>query len=104
MKTFDCGCTFDVDENGNPIFVPDIQQIPLDCSATWEMIGQGNTKGVFQLESQLGRSMAKQVGPNNMNELSDLIAIIRPGCMEAIVEGKSLTQHYIDRKHRRDPV
>ena len=104
MKTFDCGCTFAADQNGNPIFVPDIQQIPLDCNATWEMIGHGNTKGVFQLESQLGRSMAKQVGPNNMNELSDLIAIIRPGCMEAIVEGKSLTQHYIDRKHRRDPV
>ena len=63
-----------------------------------------STKGVFQLESQLGRSMAERVKPRNMEQLSDLIAIIRPGCMEAIVDGKSLTNHYIDRKHHTDPV
>jgi len=39
-----------------------------------------------------------------MEQLSDLVAIIRPGCMEAIVDGKSLTNHYIDRKHGVDPV
>jgi DNA polymerase III alpha subunit len=39
-----------------------------------------------------------------MEELSDLIAIMRPGCLEAMVKGKSLTMHYIDRKHFREPV
>ena len=104
MKHFPCGCSFDTDAAGNILYSPDITRLSLDCSATWSMICQGNTKGVFQLESQLGRSMAAQTQPTNMQELSDLIAIIRPGCMEAMVNGKSLTNHYIDRKHRRDAV
>jgi len=102
-KQFACGCSFDVVDN-HIIYNPDIEKLPLECSDTWNLICEGNTKGVFQLESQLGRSMAERVKPTNVEELSDLIAIIRPGCMEAIVDGKSLTQHYIDRKHNIDPV
>ncbi|HAT67391.1 MAG TPA: hypothetical protein DCS66_22820, partial [Flavobacteriaceae bacterium] len=76
------------------MYEPNIEKLPLNCQATWDLICDGNTKGVFQLESQLGRSMAERAKPHNIEELSDLIAIIRPGCMEAIVDGKSLTQHY----------
>ena len=103
MKTFACGCKFDV-VNDHIIYNPNIEQLSLDCKATWDLICDGNTKGVFQLESQLGRSMSERVKPRNMEQLSDLVAIIRPGCMEAIVDGKSLTNHYIDRKHKVDPV
>lgn len=103
MRRYDCGCEFHEGENGL-IFDPEITSIPLNCSATWDLICEGNTKGVFQLESQLGRSLAKQTKPRNMEELSDLIAIMRPGCLEAMVKGKSLTMHYIDRKHFREPV
>ena len=103
MKTFACGCKFDV-VNDHIVYNPNIEQLPLDCGDTWDLICEGNTKGVFQLESQLGRSMAERVKPRNMEQLSDLVAIIRPGCMEAIVDGKSLTNHYIDRKHGVDPV
>ena len=101
MRYYDCGCSFEEHDKG-VIFNPDITSIPLDCSATWDLICEGNTKGVFQLESQLGRSLAKQTKPTNMEELSDLIAIMRPGCLEAMVKGKSLTMHYIDRKHSRE--
>ena len=104
MKKFSCGCSFETDAAGSVIFSPDITQLPLSCDATWNMISEGNTKGVFQLESQLGRSMSSQAQPRNIEELSDLVAIIRPGCMEAMVNGKSLTNHYIDRKHGRDSV
>ena len=103
MRKYDCGCEFQEGENGL-IFNPDITSIPLTFSATWDLISEGNTKGVFQLESQLGRSLAKQTKPKNIEELSDLIAIMRPGCLEAMVKGKSLTMHYIDRKHFREPV
>lgn len=104
MLKFRCGCEFHQDEDGKTIFNPDINKVNIDCSATWDMICEGNTKGVFQLESQLGRSLAAQTKPRNIAELSDLIAIMRPGCLEAIVNGKSLTMHYIDRKHKRDSV
>ena len=103
MRRYDCGCEFHEGESGL-IFDPEITSIPLNCSATWDLICEGNTKGGFQREAQLGRSLAKQTKPRNMEELSDLIAIMRPGCLEAMVKGKSLTMHYIDRKHFREPV
>lgn len=70
----------------------------------WDLICDGRTKGVFQLESQLGRSWAKRVSPRNINELSALISLIRPGCLKAFTDGKSMTQHYVDRKANLDPV
>jgi DNA polymerase III alpha subunit len=71
---------------------------------TWKLFEEGKTKGVFQLESNLGKSWSKKLGPNNIEELSALIAIIRPGCLKAFVDGKSMSQHFIDRKHGREEV
>jgi DNA polymerase III alpha subunit len=104
MIKFSCGCEFEQNENGLPIFNPNIDSLPLNCQKTWDMICEGNTKGVFQLESQLGQSKAREVKPRNIEELSDLNAIIRPGCGDAMVKGKSLTNHYIDRKSGKDAV
>ncbi len=71
---------------------------------TWELFEEGKTKGVFQLESNLGKAWSKKLAPSNIEELSALIAIIRPGCLKAYVDGKSMTQHFIDRKHGREEV
>ncbi len=71
---------------------------------TWKLFAEGKTKGVFQLESSLGKSWAKKLAPRNIEELSALIAIIRPGTLKAFVDGKSMTQHYVDRKHGREEV
>lgn len=71
---------------------------------TWQLFAEGKTKGVFQLESNLGKAWAKKVAPTNIEELSALIAIIRPGTLKAYVDGKSMTQHYVDRKHGREEV
>lgn len=75
-----------------------------DDNKTWELFAEGKTKGVFQLESNLGKSWSKKLAPSNIEELSALIAIIRPGCLKAYVDGKSMTQHFIDRKHGREDV
>ena len=71
---------------------------------TWQLFAEGKTKGIFQLESGLGRSWSKKLAPNNIEELSALIAIIRPGTLKAYVDGKSMTQRYVDRKHGREEV
>ena len=71
---------------------------------TWQLFSEGKTKGIFQLESNLGKSWSKKVAPTNIEELSALIAIIRPGTLKAYVDGKSMTQHYVDRKHGREEV
>ena len=72
--------------------------------ATWQLFAEGKTKGIFQLESNLGKSWSKKVAPNNIEELSALIAIIRPGTLKSMLDGKSMTQHYVDRKHGREEV
>ena len=100
---FSCGCKFPLIDDRID-FNPDIESLPLDCVKTWDIISRGNTKGCFQLESRLGQSLAKRTKPRNIDELAALVSIMRPGCMEAMVEGKSLTNHYIDRKHAKEPV
>lgn len=109
MKKFQypCGCSFNLDDSQNfkkILFDPDIENINLECQRTWDLISSGNTKGVFQLESRLGRSIAKKLKPENMEQLSALISILRPGCLEAIRGGKSVTNHYIDRKNAQESL
>ena len=82
----------------------DFENIDLNCEKTWKLISDGNTKGCFQLESRLGRSLAKKLKPSNIEELSALISIMRPGCLEAIRDGKSVTNHYIDKKNKLEDV
>ena len=79
-------------------------QIDYNDEKTWKLFEDGLTKGVFQLESNLGKSWSKKVKPKNLEELSALIALIRPGSLKAISDGKSMTQHYVDRKMGIDTV
>ena len=70
-----------------------------DCSV-WDLICEGDTKGIFQLESNLGRHWAKEIKPRNIKELAALISLIRPGTLLARdANGKSMTQVYADRKN-----
>ena len=83
-------CTFDINDFEDP--------------KVWDLICDGNTKGVFQLESSLGKHWAKKVKPRSINELAALISLIRPGVLKAKVDDKSMADHYVDRKENKDPV
>ncbi len=102
---FPCGCEINIiDEqikecDGLPSMEIDYYNLRNDCPATWALIQTGRTKGIFQLESNLGRKWAKQLAPSNLEEMSALVSLMRPGCLRAIVDGKSMTQHYCDRKN-----
>lgn len=105
--TYSCGCKFPIEENGNAkkiIFEPQIEELNLSCERTWSLLSEGNTKGVFQLESRLGKQTSKKLKPENIEQLSALIAILRPGCLEALRDGKSVTNHYIDKKNGLESV
>jgi len=104
---YSCGCSFDIIDNGETkkiLFEPNIDNINLECSRTWDLISDGNTKGCFQLESRLGRSMAKKLKPSNIEELSALISIMRPGCLEAVRDGKTVSNHFIDKKNGQESI
>lgn len=111
MKKFtykDCGCSFDMPrqsgERPSIIFDLNIENINLECKKTWKIISDGNTKGCFQLESRLGQSLAKKLKPENIEQLAALVSIMRPGCLEAFRDGKSVTHHYIDKKNHLESI
>jgi len=56
--------------------------ISLEDQKSFEMISSGLTAGIFQLESNLGRSWSKKVSPRTISEISDLISIMRPGPLD----------------------
>lgn len=74
----------------------------LEDYETWRTLSNGDVKGVFQLELQ--KRWTKRLKPENIHHLAALVAIIRPGVVEAIEDGKSMTQHYIDRKNGEEEV
>jgi DNA polymerase-3 subunit alpha len=71
--------------------------MPLDDEGTYELMASGQTLGVFQLESQGMRDILRQLRPNTLEEVSDLISLYRPGPMASIPE-------YIECKAGRKPV
>ena len=77
-----CGCEFKSEDGQHPQI--DFSGVDLYCRKTWDLIGSGATKGVFQLESHLGREWAKRVKPSNIEDLAALVALIRPGCLRAM--------------------
>lgn len=102
LKKFDCGCEWEValNEDGDIVginYEPELANI--HCKKVWELLASGLTKGIFQLETQLGQTTAKACKPYGISELSDVISCIRPGVGDSILDDKTLKQHYIDRKN-----
>jgi DNA polymerase-3 subunit alpha len=50
---------------------------------TWDLICEGDTQGVFQMESNLVRHWVKLIKPENLWELSAVVAIVRPGALQS---------------------
>ncbi|MCX7881354.1 MAG: DNA polymerase III subunit alpha [Patescibacteria group bacterium] len=68
-----------------------IHQVPLNDEKTYQLIAEGNTIGVFQLESSGMRHLAKEIKPSKISDIMAMVALYRPGPMELIplfIEGK----------------
>ncbi|UQN30534.1 DNA polymerase III subunit alpha [Brachybacterium kimchii] len=50
---------------------------------TWDLLGRGDSTGVFQLESEGMRELLTTAHPRSLDDLSALIAAYRPGPMSA---------------------
>ena len=75
----------------------DIEKIPLDDQATFNLLQLAHTTGVFQLESSGMKRYLKDLKPTSIEDIIAMVALYRPGPMELIPD-------YIDRKHGRKPV
>ena len=58
--------------------------LPLDDKAVYELISQGNTSGVFQLESAGMKKFLTSLKPRCMEDIMTALAIYRPGPMDSI--------------------
>ncbi|MDX6650655.1 MAG: polymerase subunit alpha, partial [Solirubrobacteraceae bacterium] len=63
---------------------PDMTTLPLDDPRTYEMLGRGDSVGVFQFESEGMREALKKVQPTEFEDLVALVALYRPGAMDQI--------------------
>ncbi|MCL2030676.1 MAG: DNA polymerase III subunit alpha, partial [Oscillospiraceae bacterium] len=70
---------------------PDYTGIPEADEATFKMLGEGRTAGVFQLESEGMTSVCVQLKPQSVEDIGAVVALYRPGPMGSIprfVRGK----------------
>src|SRR3989344_1537496 len=70
----------------------DITKIPLNDKKTYQLLQQGETTGVFQLESAGMRRYLKQLKPTEFEDIVAMVALYRPGPMQWIDD-------FIARKH-----
>ena len=67
-------------------------ELALDDARTFEMLGRGESMGVFQLEGSGMRDTLRQLKPDAFEDIIALVALYRPGPMDNIPT-------YIKRKH-----
>jgi len=70
----------------------DISRLPLDDKPTYELLQEGKTTGVFQLESGGMKRNLKELKPTQFEDIIAMVALYRPGPIEFIPE-------FIARKH-----
>ena len=62
----------------------DLLHLPLDDQKTYEMLGRGETVGVFQLESSGMRDVLRKLNADRFEDIIALVALYRPGPMDNI--------------------
>ncbi len=72
----------------------DITKLPLDDETVYEMIAQGDTTGVFQLESSGFKELLKKLRPDCFEDIIAAGALYRPGPLEG-----GMVDDFIKRKH-----
>ena len=61
-----------------------LQDIPLYDKPTFDLLGNGETAGVFQLEGSGMTRYIKELKPTSLGDIAAMIALYRPGPMEHI--------------------
>ncbi|MFL0356440.1 DNA polymerase III subunit alpha [Erythrobacter sp. GH1-10] len=62
----------------------ELGMLPLDDRSVYDLMQDGNTVGVFQLESEGMRRTLKAVKPSNFGDIIALVSLYRPGPMDNI--------------------
>ena len=74
-----------------------IRKLDYDDPDTYKMLGQGDTEGVFQLESSGMKQVLVGLQPQNLEDVIALISLYRPGPMDSIPT-------YLRNRHEPDKI
>ncbi|WP_244744710.1 error-prone DNA polymerase [Paraburkholderia terricola] len=77
----------------------EMQDIPAEDAATYEMISRADTVGVFQIESRAQMSMLPRMKPREFYDLVIEVAIVRPGPIQG-----GAVHPYLRRRQGLEPV
>jgi DNA polymerase-3 subunit alpha len=77
----------------------DINHIPLDDPAPFELLRSAETTAVFQLESRGMKELIARLRPDSFEDIIALVALFRPGPLQS-----GMVDNFIDRKHGREKV
>ena len=73
--------------------------LPKDVQKTYELLEAGELEGIFQLESSGMRQIVRDLKPSNIEDISSILALYRPGPLDA-----GLIPKFINRKHGRETI
>jgi DNA polymerase-3 subunit alpha len=76
-----------------------LDKLPFDDKKTFDLICKGQTKGVFQFESEGIGEVLRKLQPDKFEDLIAVNALYRPGPL-----GSGMVDDYIDRRHGRKPT
>ncbi len=77
----------------------EIERIPLDDAATYQLLKRAETTAVFQLESRGMKDLIKRLQPDNLEDMIALVALFRPGPLDS-----GMVDDFVNRKHGRAQV
>ena len=76
-----------------------VEDLTFDDAATYELLGRGDTLGVFQLDGGAMRSLLRSMKPDSFGDITAVLALYRPGPMAT-----NAHNDYADRKNARQQV
>ena len=77
----------------------EIEHLPLDDKATFDLLQAANTTAVFQLESRGMKDLITRLCPDSFEDIVALVALFRPGPLQS-----GMVDDFINRKHGRAEV
>ena len=77
----------------------DLEALSLDDPKAYELLGRGDTLGVFQLDGGPMRDLLRRMQPTEFNDIVAVLALYRPGPM-----GMNAHNDYADRKNGRQAI
>ncbi len=77
----------------------DMEALPEEDQATFDLLARGDLEGIFQLESSGMRQIVKDLKPSSLEDISSILALYRPGPLDA-----GLIPKFIHRKHGRESM